>query len=230
MSKSSIIPIPPLDLSDPSASSDSLMGLQLTEQYHRAVGGMREVLRFGCMMMALREKLSTRGQLHAGRPKSGETDHIAPWLEEFAPEVKRATAYRFLHVAEAVAQDFQTPARITFAELATKPAEELPEKLRLKQAELWDFIEGTSQRSWLDRFAPHKSKGGYHPRQGPEPTLEETIARLKKAAEDSLRSIGSQIESFALSNRKEGFDLLGDHDKQIFRDLILDLYQTHCRK
>lgn len=153
-------------------TDDALMGQQLTEQYQRAVGGMREVIKFGCMMMALRDRIeSTRGlDHHSTTGKGAKYDAntgVEAWLKEFAPEVKKSTAYRFLHVAEAVASEFQSPAKISFIELATKSPEELPEKFREKQLELWDFVDGTSQRSWLDRFAPPKSKGGHHPRQGP---------------------------------------------------------------
>jgi hypothetical protein len=41
------------------------MGAQLTSQYERAVGGMTEVLKFGALMMMLRQhlaQLSTRGE------------------------------------------------------------------------------------------------------------------------------------------------------------------------
>lgn len=131
--------------------NDALMGKQLTEQYHLAVGGMTQVLRFGAMMMGLKATLSTRGQ-GSGNGKKG--DGVDGWLKEHAPEVKRATAYRFLHVAEAVAKEFELPAKVSFIELATSAHSDLPEKLQQKQTELWDFVGGTSQRSWLDRFVP----------------------------------------------------------------------------
>ena len=82
---------------------DAEMGQQLTEQYRKAVGGMTEVLRFGAMMMGLRQHIlnSTRG---VKLPRGSNSDGgVKAWLEQFAPEVKEATAYRFLHVAEAVA-------------------------------------------------------------------------------------------------------------------------------
>jgi len=131
--------------------TDEQMGAQLTDQYRKAVGGMTEVLRFGAMMMGLRSNLSTRGQIKRGPSKDGGIDG---WLEQNAPEIKRATAYRFLHVAEAVARDFQLPAKVSFIELATTEFSKLPEKLQQKQSELWEFVNGTSQRSWLDRFSP----------------------------------------------------------------------------
>jgi hypothetical protein len=136
--------------------NDALMGKQLTEQYQLAVNGTAQVVRFGAMLMALRQHLlkSTRGlKLPRGSNSDGGVD---AWLKEFAPEVKKATAYRFLHVAEAVAKDFQLPDKVSFIEIATSPASQLPENLQQKQSELWDFVNGTSQRSWLDRFVPAK--------------------------------------------------------------------------
>jgi hypothetical protein len=143
-------------------SDDALMGEQLTAQYRLAVGGMREVLRFGAMMMALRDRLSTVVQVRTTGGKFSEKPDgsIKKWIEEHAPEIKFGTAFRFLHVAEAVAERFQTPAKISFVDLATKPTEELPDKLRTKQAELWEFVDGTSQRSWLDQFVPEGRRGG----------------------------------------------------------------------
>ena len=135
---------------------DAEMGQQLTEQYRKAVGGMTEVLRFGAMMMGLRAELSTRGKLSKGGPAKDGNGGVEGWLEQFAPDIKRSTAYRFLHVAEAVAADFQLPAKVSFIELATSAPEQLSGALREKQDELWDFVNGTSQRSWLDRFAPAK--------------------------------------------------------------------------
>ncbi len=136
--------------------NDALMGKQLTEQYQLAVNGTAQVVRFGAMLMALRQHLlnSTRG---VKLPRGSNSDGgVKAWLKEFAPEVKESTAYRFLHVAEAVAKDFQLPAKVSFIEIATSPTSQLPENLQQKQSELWDFVNGTSQRSWLDRFVPAK--------------------------------------------------------------------------
>lgn len=148
------MPTPASTLVAPGTFDDALMGSLLTEQYHLAVNGMAHVTKFGAMMMGIREYLlkSTRGlKLPRGTNSEGGVD---AWLKEFAPNVKKPTAYRFLHVAEAVARDFQLPAKVSFIELATTEFSQLPEKLQQKQSELWEFVNGTSQRSWLDRFSP----------------------------------------------------------------------------
>jgi len=149
-------------------SDDAVMGAQLTEQYHRAVGAMTEILRFGAMMMMLQQNHSTRGVVSGGRGKKGGLNE---WLRTYAPEVKQSTAYRFMNVALAVSEKFELPKKVSFIDLASKPADELPKKLQKKQLELWDFVNGTSQRSWLDQFTP---KGGH--RERPNGTTRRTKA------------------------------------------------------
>jgi hypothetical protein len=144
-------------------NEDAAMGAQLTSQYERAVGGMTEVLKFGALVMMLRQYLanmSTRGHV-SKKPGGADGDGgMEGWLKRFAPSIKKPTAYRFLHVAESVAESFTLPAKASFIELATKPAAELPANLQKKQLELWDFVSGTSQRSWLDRLASVVARAG----------------------------------------------------------------------
>lgn len=157
---------------------DALMGAQLTEQYQRATGAMGEILKFGAMLMVLRDTLSARE--HSGHGIKG--DGVKGWLEQHAPEVNRTTAYRFLHVTEAVAKDFQLPAKVSFVEIATKPTADLSAPLQKKQAELWDFVNGTSQRSWLDRFNPAAGNRGGSRDKGPAqapPAPEEIHKKLR---------------------------------------------------
>lgn len=137
------------------------MGAQLTEQYQLAVGAMTEILKFGAMMMMLRERCdSTRGVAKLGNAARKGTG-LKAWLKEHAPQVKEATAYRFMDIAESVAEQFALPKKVKFAELATKPADELTKSLQKKQLELWDFVNGTSQRSWLDQFKrDHREENG----------------------------------------------------------------------
>ncbi len=77
---------------------------------------------------------------------------------------------------------------------------------------------------------PRAPLGGYHPRQGPEPTLEERTAALRTLAEANFKDLIVSLDTFAISKRKAGYDLLGDHDQRIFENLIRDLHKTYCRK
>ncbi len=148
-----------------SDTEDALMGAQLTAQYHRATGGMREVLRFGAMMLLLEQHIvSTRGHVATGG-KDSKGDGVKGWLERHAHEVNRATAYRFKDIAKSVQDQFALPAKVRkslgFAGLATAEPGKLTDKERKLQQDLFAFIDGTSQRSWLDGFKEKKKlKGG----------------------------------------------------------------------
>jgi hypothetical protein len=141
-------------------SEDAVMGAQLTEQYGKAVGAMTEVLKFGAMMMMLRERLSVltpRAESKRGSGRYASGTGLKAWLKEHAPAVKESTAFRFMNVALAVSEKFALPKKASFIDVATTPAADLSKALQKKQLELWDFVNGTSQRSWLDQFTP---KGG----------------------------------------------------------------------
>lgn len=152
--------------------ADKEMGAQLTMQYHRATGGMREVIKLGAMMMMLEAHLlGVEGsKLQDGVKKlprgKNSTGGVKAWLKEHAPEVKEATAYRFKDVAESVAQQYakivgpKTANELTLPVLVMTPTEDLPLPARKKQEELFTFVDGTSQRSWLDKFKAPPSKGG----------------------------------------------------------------------
>lgn len=134
----------------------------LTEQYHLATRGMIEVLRFGAMMIQLEETLSARGQ--GGNGIKGEG--VKGWLQQHAPEVARTTAYRLKAVAEGVQREYlgivgaKVARQFSLPALVTTPASDLPDAARAKQMELFDYVAGTSQRSWLDRFKPAPRIGG----------------------------------------------------------------------
>ena len=147
-----------LSIVQPGKLTDADLGRALTVHYHRATGGMTEVLRFGALLMRIQEFcVSALEHANLGNDARRDTG-LKAWLAEHAPEINRTTAYRFLHVAEAVAADFKLPEKVSFIDLAISDASDLPETLQAKQTELWDFVSGTSQRSWLDRFAPAEKK------------------------------------------------------------------------
>jgi hypothetical protein len=155
--------LPPVGATHP--NPEAQLAQQLTDQYHRATGGMVEVLRFGAMMMQLREGIvSTRGHVATGGAKSKDSG-IKGWLEKHCPDIKRETAYRLEAVTKAVAEQYakivgpKVAKRFALQDLVTMPAESLPEDIRAKQLLLFDYVSGTSQRSWWERLSP-KSKGG----------------------------------------------------------------------
>lgn len=200
-----------------SAQDDALMGRQLTDQYKLATSGMQQVVIFGAMMIRLRElhpEMSKRGNPDAAnaRKKGSNVQRgqlisetpvtLSAWLEKYAPEVKRPTAIRFLHVTEAICADYaqivgaKTARLISLPDLVTTPAKQLPKGCEEKQLSLFEYINGTSQRSWLDRFSPESpQKRGSASRSGDKPRAP-TTAELAQAAEDELTSTLNQLDAW----------------------------------
>jgi hypothetical protein len=171
---------------------DALKGQQLTEQYHRATGGMKEVLIFGAMMMQLRELHPELAQKGGDRRSKSTVDFervtLRDWLHSHAPEVKYATAQRFLAVTQSVATDYaqivgpKAAKAMPLPELVTTPAKQLDEHMQSKQLELFEWVNGTSQKSWLDKFMPRKLN---HP---PKPTKASAAKRKANAADETLQA------------------------------------------
>jgi hypothetical protein len=193
----------------PEASDDALMGEQLTAQYKLAVGGMQQVVVFGAMMIKLREKHPEIAQRGGDRKSKSALDFdrltLAQWLEKFAPEVKRTTALRFLHVTEAIAENYQeivgakTAKLISLPDLVTTPSAELPKGCEAKQLELFDFVSGTSQRSWLDQFSPASpQQRGRDARSNDKPrppTAAELAAQATSEITDLLNNLDAWFEA-----------------------------------
>lgn len=182
-------------------NDDAVKGAQLTNQYHRATGGMKEVVIFGAMMMQLREEHPETKQ-HGGNRRSSSTVELEKvtlrgWLEKHAPEVKLTTALRFLHVTESIAANYKeivgakVAKLISLPDLVTKSADDLPAGCEAKQLELFEFVNGTSQKSWLDMFSPESpQKRGHKTKveQGNDTLKPKTAAEL---AEDAKREIAT---------------------------------------
>ena len=207
----------------PGTFDDALLASQLTEQYHLAVGGMAQVTRFGAMMMMLRQHLSTVVQVRTtgGKFDAKAEGSIKKWITEHAPDVKPSTAFRFLHVAEAVAKDFRLPAKVSFIELATADFDQLPEKLQQKQTELWDFVNGTSQRSWLDRFSPPKPVGGNQRATAEGTPLAAVLNKSPEEAEEMRRQEVLRTLKTLLAHRDHAdWHTLKDEEIRLATDLL----------
>lgn len=182
----------------PGNLSDSDMGVQLTAQYKRAVSGMREVLIFGAMLKQVENSLSNVDTLSVrGRPQTGHGiagGGLKGWLEANAPEISRPTALRFLGVTEAIAEEYMqiVGAKVAKAydlpSLVLADASTLDAHAALKQGELFDYVAGTSQRSWLDRYKPAPEPGGgYHPKK--QLTLPEADELARMQANTAFKAI-----------------------------------------
>jgi len=216
----------------PVKTVEQQMGDQLTDQYRRATEGMRAVVKFGAMLMQVREMIannSTRGIVRTGGADSKDTG-LKAWLAQFAPTVPPATAWRFMSVAEAVHESFKLPAKVEkqlgFPGFVTAAPDQLPPELQAKQLELWSAIDGTSQRSWLDKLRPKRKGGDNTPRnedgtrQTSELTPEQAIAHLTGETRDFFHEV---MNGQAVS--KNLWRLLTDDE---LRALKVALQDTAC--
>jgi len=133
-------------------SQDAQMGQQLTEQYHRATGAIREILIFGSMMVQMKDTLSTRGQ---GTGNGIKGDGLKGWLECYAPDISRPTAYRFMELAEGLQKRFETTDTVF---LLSTPVEDLSDAEQAKRKEIDELIEGKSQRQLYFDFGLNEKK------------------------------------------------------------------------
>jgi hypothetical protein len=135
-----------------SARDDRALAKQLSEQYQCAVGGLWEVVKFGAMMLHLRDAiLSTRGQVRTGGAASKDTG-IDGWLKQHCPEIKHATAYRFMAVAAAVREEINLGGKADLLQLLESNPGALEPKLLKKYQAVQHLIEGSSQRQLLLQF------------------------------------------------------------------------------
>ena len=197
------------------------MGEQLTEQYRRAIGGIVEVLKFGAMMMRVRDH-SFSGKKSGNGIKG---DGLKGWLTEFAPAVNLSTAYRFMALAEGAQEEFALGKKADLHLLLTAPDEELGDKLRKKKSAIMDFIEGKSQRQLLLAFGNESSngRGGHHPRRN----MADLTAEEKQAlALENMRkqSVGFAVLTTDLHDHEEIWKAtLSDHEIQLLADEVRNL-------
>ncbi len=149
---------------------DEVMGLQLTLQWERVVGGQREQLIFGAMMTRLKAHIATgsaRGASKASHDPTKQGTGLKGWLTRHAPKVSESTAYRLMEIAEGIAADFHLK-RVSLEDLLAASVETLGETLAKKRAAIELMIDGKSQRQLLleyGRAADGRSKnpGGFRP-------------------------------------------------------------------
>ena len=151
-------------------SQDVIMGRQLTEQWDRVVGGQREQLIFGAMMLKLRAHLlSPRADSkHKGSGRYAKGEGVEAWLAAHAKRVSKGTAYRLMDIAEGVAAEFKLGKRVDLEMLLSAQVENLDTNLAKKRAKIEECIEGRSQRQLLLEFGKKadgraSNKGGFRP-------------------------------------------------------------------
>lgn len=192
----------------------ALMCQQIAEQYPRSVAAMPEVLKLGAMAMRLRAFLISacgNKKLPRGRNSDGG---LSALLAEHAPEVRLSVLYRFEEIAKAIALEYEQVVgkkiarQFSLPELVTTPAEKLPALAQAKQLELFDYVSGTSQRSWLDTIRPPKRVGGnQYERDGSKglrykPTTAELISNFRErcVAAGELVHLVTENSAFCVLN------------------------------
>lgn len=144
-------------------SEDAIMGRQLTMQWERAIGGTKEQVVFGAMMLQLRARVdSARGANSATRGPTTKGTGLKAWLKEHAPKVSEGTAYRLMEIAEGIREEMKLGKAFNLAGLLADAVEDLPEKMAKKRAAIVELIEGRSQRQLLLEFGgkEHARRGG----------------------------------------------------------------------
>jgi len=179
-------------------SEDATMGRQLTEQWERAIGGTREQIVFGAMMLKLKARvLAPRAESkHEGSGRFAKGEGLKGWLKAHAPKVGESTAYRLMEIAEGVQDLCKLGKKVDLEELLAGSAEDMPEKLAKKRAEIESLIEGKSQRQLLLAFGggSGKARGG-DTSHAPKLTPEEEQARMEAALREDASVPFAALES-----------------------------------
>jgi len=215
----------PVKHGDALPSPEAQIGAQLTAQYQKAIGGMREVLVFGAMLMQIRTGLAQHGELEGRRAGIG----LKAWLQDNAPEINLSTAYRFLGIAEAVGNDYaqivgtKVSKAYSLEQLVTAPADSLPEQVRAKQLDLFSYVSGTSHRSWMDKLKAKdlETRGGA--RTASAPSGDGRQKAKAQTAHDTLQDLVAKLRNFAASPVKN----LVDH---AFRAECAKALQDACKE
>ncbi len=206
-------PLPSPGVLRPEENAEAAVAL--VAQYRKALAGMREVLLFGAMLMQLRAALEEADSLRGGKQGLG----LKAWLAEHTPEISRETAYRFLGVAEGVAVEYagvvgkRVAEKIPMPELVLAAPEALPEPARLKQQELFEYVQGTSQRSWLDIARSRARREPPAPRgagadgaaSSPDPQGNGIMVARKMAYGAELAELVSKLRGFVLERKLHAY-------------------------
>lgn len=205
-----------------SDAHEAQMAAQLSQQYQRAVGGLWEVMKFGAMMLKLREHLvlSARGQNSPLRGPGSSESALSTWLTNHCPDVARPTAYRFMALADGLKKELELGAKADLCLLLDRDGDPLTPAQQRTRNEIALFLEGKSQRQLLFRFAvaDPKQRGGYHgvPRGKITPEMRVEAERA------SVRIIIDKIHTDILKDK--GFLLCEPELLENLRDTLKDGY------
>lgn len=131
------------------ATADEQAGARLSAQYRKAMEGMKEIVTFGAMMLAVRDELAKRLTATEGRGQFDAGTGMKAWLKEYSPDVNERTARRFMDLADTVRQLVRLSPGVDMVSLLTSSASQLQGGLAAKRAAIEKLIEGKSQRQLM---------------------------------------------------------------------------------
>lgn len=105
---------------------------ELTSLYHAAIDGHLRVLAFGARFLEVEQCVSTCG--HAkGSNDERKGKGMKGWLDQYAPDISRPTAYRFRDIAQGVATKFNVkePARFFSSPVAKLGGPEQAKRVKI---------------------------------------------------------------------------------------------------
>lgn len=192
-------------------SEDATLGRQLTEQWERAIGGTREQIVFGAMMLKLKARIATgsaRGATKGSHDPTSSGTGLKGWLKTHAPKVGESTAYRLMEIAEGVQDLCKLGKKVDLEELLAGSVEDLPERLAKKREEIEKLIEGKSQRQLLLAFGggSGKARGGdtsHAKKLSPEEEQAALEAALREDATAPFKAFEAMGEAWRILNDAE---------------------------
>ena len=208
--------------------ADAALAEQLTTQYQRAVGGIREVLIFGAMMLQARDHVTVSTRGNGGKFGDAGTG-LKGWLTTHAPKVNLSTAYRFMDLAEGLRDEFKLAKKCDLVHLLSAPVADLPPPQKKAREKIDSFVEGKSQRQLQFAFA-HDTKAGKP--KGGDRSEHRTGKRRTKAEVEEAMGAKMAAEQWALLRPDLGenwyngrlFEHLEDGPLCNFVDLLGKLY------
>lgn len=196
--------MPKTSLALPSEAEQQKLGAHLTSQYRLAVGGMLEHIAFGALVENVQRVVSAlRTQSGRGGGPDTKGDGLKGWLDRFAPEVSRPTAYRCMELAESIRAEFKIGERADLHHLL-KGSKASPAEL-LKRKAITAFVEGKSQRQLLIGIGKPDAEVGGKRTKTKKLTPAEEQAEWIAAATQTAKSTAN-----ALRTIEERWKLLDD--------------------
>lgn len=143
-----------------SIGDDAVFAGQLIEQYNVTLkadaSAKRERVRMGIMLLIIRKRIeSTVDSINSNQPgRYPKGSGFKAWIEIWAPSIPRPSAIRYIKVASALLTRCKIESPEAGERLLSLPETALPKKEAAKQLELFDAIEGKSQREIIAADRP----------------------------------------------------------------------------